>query len=111
MTLAIQRERTPEGFFVRLSGNLNARMASAVLEAIISAPDLSVVVDLSDLNSLDEDGMRALTEASHRLARDGKAMIVVGASDEVIGAIRSPEVTLSPENVQQPSSGVRSVQH
>lgn len=78
---------------MRLSGDLNSRMAATVVQAITSTPDRSVVVDLSDLNSLDEEGLRALVEASDRLARDGRALSVIGPRDEVIEAVRSPELT------------------
>ena len=111
MTLAIQRERTPEGFFVRLSGVITPRNAAAIVEAITSTPDHSIVLDLSDLGSLDEDGLRTLGEARQRIARDGRSMIVIGASDAVREAIRSAEPSWSPETVEQPGSGLRSRRH
>lgn len=107
MTFAIQRERTAEGFFVRLSGALTSSRAGAVVEAITSAPDQSVVVDLTELTSLDDDGLRALDEASDRLARDGRTVTIVGAHEEVMGAVRSPEDT----SVGRRRSGLRSGRH
>lgn len=111
VTFAIQRERTAEGFFVRLSGDLNARMAVAVVEAITSTPDLSVVIDLTELTSFDEEGLRSLDEASDRLARDGRIVTIVGAREEVMGAARSPEATPANEAVDRPRPGVRSARH
>jgi anti-anti-sigma factor len=92
MTLAIRRERTTEGFVVHLIGDLDWRMADTVTQAITSTPDLSVVVDLSDLSSLDGGGLGALVEASDHLAADGKALNVVGARGEVMTAIRSSDL-------------------
>ena len=53
---------------MRLVGELDPRMAGAVVEAIISTPDLSVVLDLTELRSFDGSGVRAIDEASDRLA-------------------------------------------
>ena len=65
MTLAILRERSADRFVVRLVGTFDARMADTVTQAILSAPELSVVVDLSELVSLDEGGLEALVDLSH----------------------------------------------
>ncbi len=96
---------------MRLSGDLNARMAAAVVEAITSTPDLSVVIDLTELTSFDEDGLRSLDEASDRLARDGRIVTIVGARDAVTGAGRSPEATPANEPVDRPRPGVRPARH
>ncbi len=91
-TLAIRRERTPEGFVVYLIGDFDGRMAGAVMQAITSTPELAVVVDLSDLNSLDGDGLRALVEANDHLVGEGRALTVVGARGDVMATIRSSEL-------------------
>jgi anti-anti-sigma factor len=92
VTLTIRRERTTEGFVVRLIGDLDSRMASAVAQAITSTSEFSVVVDLSDLSSLDDHGLRAIVEAGSHLASDGKALSVVGARGGVMTAIRSSDL-------------------
>ena len=92
MTLAIRRERTPEGFVVFLIGDLDSGMADVVTQAITSTPELSVVVDLSDLCSLDGTGLQALVQASDHLADDGKAFSLVGARGDVMTAIRSSDL-------------------
>lgn len=92
MTLAIRRERTTDGFVVRLIGDLDARMAGTVTQAITATPESSVVVDLSDLNSLDDRGLRGLVEAGDHLSGDGRALSVVGARGDVLTAIRSSEL-------------------
>ena len=92
MTLAIRRERTTEGFVVRLIGDLDPRMAGTVTEAITATPESSVVVDLSELNSLDENGLRGLVEAGDHLIGDGRALTVVGARGDVMTAIRSSDL-------------------
>jgi anti-anti-sigma factor len=89
MTLGIHRERTSEGFVVSLVGDLDRGMAGATVQAITSAPEASVVVDLSDLRSLDGSGLLALVEASHHLAAAGQELSIVGATGEVRNAIRS----------------------
>jgi anti-anti-sigma factor len=89
VTLAIRRERTTQGFVVSLIGDLDSGMAGAVTQAITSTPGVSVVVDLSDLSSLDGSGLRALVEASDHLAGDGKALSVIGARGAVMTAIRT----------------------
>jgi len=86
-------------------------MAAAVVEAITSTPDRSVVIDLTELTSLDEDGLRALDEANDRLARDGRTVTIIGAREEVTGAVRSPEATPANEAVDRPRPGVRSARH
>jgi anti-anti-sigma factor len=92
MTLAIRRERTTDGFVVRLIGDLDERMAGTVTQAITAAPELSVVVDLSDLNSLDDAGLRGLVEAGDHLSCDGRALSVVGARGDVMAAIRCSDL-------------------
>jgi anti-anti-sigma factor len=77
---------------VHLMGDLDSRMADAVTQAIVSTPELSVVVDLSDLCSLDESGLHALVEASDHLADDGKAFSLVGARGDVMTVIRSSDL-------------------
>jgi anti-anti-sigma factor len=89
MTLAIRRERTTYGFVVSLIGDLDSGMAEAVVHAIASTSGESVVVDLSDLSSLDDSGLSALVEASHHLVGNGKGLSVVGARGDVMTAIRS----------------------
>ena len=92
MTLAIRRERTTDGFVVRLIGDLDPRMAVTVTQAITATPELSVVVDLSDLNSLDEKGLRGLVEAGDHLTGDGRALSIVGARGDVMTAIRCSDL-------------------
>jgi anti-anti-sigma factor len=92
MTLAIRRERTTDGFVVRLIGDLDARVAGTVTQAITATPELSVVVDLSDLNSLDDAGLRGLVEAGDHLSCDGRALSVVGARGDVMVAIRCSDL-------------------
>jgi anti-anti-sigma factor len=92
VTLAILRERTSEGFVVHLIGDLDDQMAATVMQAIVSTPELSVVVDLSELSSLDASGLRALLGARDHLAREGKSLSVVGARDEVMAAFRSSDL-------------------
>lgn len=89
MTLAIRREWTTQGFVVSLIGDLDSGMASAVTQAITSTPGVSVVVDVSDLSSLDSSGLRALVEAGDHLADDGKTLSVVGARGRVMTTLRS----------------------
>ncbi len=101
MTLAIRRERTTDGFVVRLIGDLNSRMAGAVGEAITSTSESSVVVDLSELDSLDSHGLRAIVEASHHLAGAGKILIVVGAHGDVMTAVCSSDLGGSPNYVDE----------
>ena len=92
MTLAIRRERTTDGFVVRLIGDLDARMVGTVTQAITATPESAVVVDLSDLNSLDDEGLRGLVEAGDHLTCDGRALSVVGARGDVMTAIRSSDL-------------------
>jgi anti-anti-sigma factor len=89
MTLAIRRERTGDGFIVRLIGDFDSHMAGVVTEAIMSSPESSVVLDLSDLHSLDGAGLRALIEARDHLACDGVACRIVGARGDVMIAMQS----------------------
>jgi anti-anti-sigma factor len=89
VTLGIHRERTAEGFVVSLVGDLDRGMAGATSQAITSTAEPSVIVDLSDLNSLDGSGLLALVEASHHLACAGQELSIVGAAGEVMDAIRS----------------------
>jgi anti-anti-sigma factor len=89
MTLGVHRERTREGFVVSLVGDLDRAMAGAATRAITATSEPSVVVDLSDLNSLDGSGLLALVEASHHLACAGQELRIIGASGEVMTAIRS----------------------
>ncbi len=96
MTLAILRERSADGFVVRLVGTFDARMADTVSQAILSAPELSVVVDLSELVSLDEGGLEALVGLSQRFAREGSTLRVVGARGDVQRGLRSSGLAVSP---------------
>ena len=89
MTLAIQRERTTGSFVVRLIGDFEVRMAGAVTQAIVSGDQPSVVIDLTELRSLDAGGLGALVEARRQLASSGRAMAVRGARGEVVTAMRS----------------------
>ncbi len=89
MTLAILRERGADEFVVRLVGKFDARMADTVTQAILSAPELSVVVDLSELVSLDEVGLQALVDLSHQFAREGSTLRVVGARGDVQRYVQS----------------------
>ena len=89
MTLAIHRERTTGSFVVRLIGDFEVRMAGAVTQAIVSGDQSSVVVDLSELGSLDAGGLRALVEAQGQLVTSGRVMTVTGARGEVMAVIRS----------------------
>ncbi|MGA8724875.1 MAG: STAS domain-containing protein [Acidimicrobiales bacterium] len=87
MTLAIHRERSEDGFVVRLVGEFDPRMAGAITQAILSTAEPSVLLDVSDLRSLDGSGVRAIAEARDRLACQGKALHVLGADDDVVAAI------------------------
>jgi anti-anti-sigma factor len=87
MTLAIHRERSEDGFVVRLIGEFDPRMATAITQAILSTDESSVVLDVSELRSLDGSGERAIADARDRLAREGKALKVLGADDDVLTAI------------------------
>jgi len=86
MTLAIHRERSEDGFVVRLVGEFDPRMAGALTQAILSTAEPSVVLDVSELRALDGSGVRAIVEARDRLACEGKALKVLG-DDEVVTAI------------------------
>ena len=72
MTFAIRRDRAPDGLSVRLIGDLDSKMADAVTQAIVSTTELRVVIDLSELRSVDEGGLKALLEAGQILATTGK---------------------------------------
>jgi anti-anti-sigma factor len=87
VTLAIHRERTADGLLVRFVGDFDPRMAGAITQAILSTAESSVVVDVSGLGSLDGSGVRALVEARDHLANEGKALTILGASDDVLTAI------------------------
>lgn len=89
MTLAIHRERSDDAFVVRLVGEFDPRMAGAITQAILSTDESSVVLDVTELRSLDGSGERAIAEARDRLAREGKALKVVGVDDEVLTALSS----------------------
>jgi anti-anti-sigma factor len=88
MTFAIRRDRAPDGLFVRLIGNLDSKMADAVTQAIVSTTELRVVIDLSELQSVDAGGLKALLEAGQILAATGKRFSFVGAEGQVKSAIQ-----------------------
>jgi hypothetical protein len=58
-------------------------MADAVTQAIISTTELRVVIDLSELRSVDAGGLKALFEAGQILAATGKSFSFVGVDGEV----------------------------
>jgi anti-anti-sigma factor len=89
MTLTILRERTTDAFVVHLIGDLDPGRAGAVAQVITSAPESLVVVDVSDLSSLHDDGLRALVGAGDQITGQGKTLRVVGAHGSVWTAIRS----------------------
>lgn len=107
MTLAIVREHTTGGFVVHLVGDLDARMAATVAEAITQAREASVVVDLSELNAFDEEGLAALVEAGVHISAEGRSMTVVGARAEVLAAIRSAELDATEGSGAGERDGVR----
>jgi anti-anti-sigma regulatory factor len=92
MTLAIRRERTSHGLVVYLIGDLVGPVVGTVTQAITSTPEPTVVVDLSELHSLDDNGLCALVEARDHLAVDGKALSVTGACGDVLMSIRSSDL-------------------
>lgn len=89
MSLAIHRERTADGFLVRFVGEFDSWMADAITQAILSTAESPVVVDVSDLSSLDSSGVRALVEAREHLAAEGKSLMFLDADGSVLRAIDS----------------------
>ncbi len=89
MTLAILRERAAGDYVVRLIGEFDAPMADTVTEALLSTPEPSVTLDLSELSSIDAAGLQTLVAVSHHLGHDGTALHVVGAGGAVLTAVRS----------------------
>ena len=88
MTFAIRRERTPDGMTVHLIGAFGSAMAAAVTQAIVTTPAPGVVVDLSELSSLDGEALSALLGAGEVLAGEGRSFSLVGASGDVSDAVR-----------------------
>ena len=83
MTLAIRRERTADGFIVRLIGEFDSHMAGVVTEAIMSLRSCRrqsrQSCSISRASALSAAAERAaLVEASDHLARDGIALSIVG---------------------------------
>jgi anti-anti-sigma factor len=103
MTLAIHRERTTDGFLVRFVGEFEPRMAAAMTQAILSTAESSVVVDVSDLTSLDASGVGALVEARNHLALEGKGFRVLGADADLLKAIESSPLSGPVALMDEPS--------
>lgn len=88
---------------MRLIGVLDSKMAAAVTQAITSTSELKVVVDLSELSSIDDGSLRSLVGAVEVLSVDGKEFSLVGATGEVMKAIQSSDlcVHLEPSSADE----------
>ena len=93
MTLAIRRERTTDGFVVRLIGDLDERVADAVTQAITAGAE-SIGRSSTFRTSIPSTmrGSRGLVEAGDHLGCDGRALSVVGARGDVMAAIRCSDL-------------------
>ncbi len=80
-----QVDVTPSGdaLFVALSGDLDARAAETVRDALSEITGSSVVVDLGPLTLLDSSGLSTLVAAKRRIEESGYSFDLVNARGRV----------------------------
>jgi anti-anti-sigma factor len=83
-------EITTHGTTLSLSGQFDGRSTARVREALYShihTTDGDVVVDLSDVESVDSTALKVLGAASHRLVREGRHLVLRGCRPAVRRAL------------------------
>ena len=75
------------GSTLALSGRFDGRSSSMVRDALYThideTPDQDVVIDLSEVESLDTTALKLLGAASHYLERGGRHLVIRGATPAV----------------------------
>ena len=86
MSLAVEAQSpgTTDAAVVKGSGRFGAGAVSALRAALELRPDAgTLIVDVSEVDAVDERGVGALLGAAHRLAEEGRSLVIRGASSAV----------------------------
>ena len=106
MALSINQSEQPEGYFLVLSGELDADAAPALLRALnkVLRKGLRVTVDLSSVSTADSAGVACLAEGLLRARRQGATLRALGSTGQVREALSRAVVPGDQPVVEQPGS-------